>query len=140
MSENDKILINFLNKCGIVFDNFEHLNGLIVPRDIFTSIEKYNNIKEHIKDIKQIFSSSSLTSLQTGSFKSQKWPLLNLVRQILRAKNYNMNPIRKSAGYTESGKKKYNRFFVIKKIKDTEKEKPEEIKLNLDNLIKNKIT
>ncbi len=136
MSENNKILIQFLNKCGIVFENFEHINGLQVPRDLFTSSEKYENIKENIKDIKQIFSSSSLTSLQTAASNNQKWPLLNLVRQILKAKNYNMRPIRKSAGYTESGKKKYNRFFIIEKIKS----KPKNLELNLNNLIMNKIT
>ena len=49
----------------------------------------------------------------------QKWPLLNLVRQILKSNNYNMEPIRKSNGYTKEGKKKYLRFFIIKKIKST---------------------
>ena len=135
-SEHDKILIDFLNKCGIVFENFDHVNGLLLPREIFTDIEKYNSIKEDIKKIKQIFSSSSLTALQNNRSKKQKWPLLNLVRQILKAKNYNMQPIRKSAGYTDLGKKKYDRFFIIKKIKI----KPVKLDLNLNNLINNKIT
>ena len=62
--------------------NLDHINGLTVPREIFTDIEKYNSIKNDIKNIKQIFSSSSLTSLQNTHVKQQKWPLLNLVRQI----------------------------------------------------------
>jgi hypothetical protein len=136
ISENDKILIEFLNKCGIGFENFNNINGLTVSREIFTDIEKYNLIKINIKNIKQIFSSSSLTSLQTAASKNQKWPLLNLVRQILKAKNYNMKPIRKSAGYTDLGKKKYDRFFIIEKMKST----PEKLNLNLNNLITNKIT
>ena len=131
MAENDKILIGFLNKCGIIFDDFNNINGLLVPRDIFTSEEKYDAIKKEIKEIKQIFSSSSLTSLQNDAFKTQKWPLLNLVRQILKAKNFHMAPIRKSAGYTDTGKKKYNRFFQISKIKQV---KPLKIKLeNISN-------
>lgn len=134
ISENDKILIQFLNKCGIVFENFDHINGLTVPREIFTDIEKYNSIKNDIKNIKQIFSSSSLTSLQNTHVKQQKWPLLNLVRQILKAKNLNMKPIRKSAGYTDLGKKKYHRFFVIEKVKKTEK-----LELNIENLMSNKL-
>uniref|UniRef100_A0A6C0C1Z2 Uncharacterized protein n=1 Tax=viral metagenome TaxID=1070528 RepID=A0A6C0C1Z2_9ZZZZ len=129
MAENDKILISFLNKCGIVFEEFDMINGLLVPRYIFTSEEKYNSIRNEIKEIKQIFSSSSLTSLQTSAVKTQKWPLLNLVRQILKVKNYNMKPIRKSAGYTDTGKKKYDRFFQIEKIKQI---KP--LKINLHNL------
>ena len=47
--------------------------------------------------------------------KSQKWPLLNLVRQILNVYHYKMEPIRKADGYTLEGVKKYRRFFQIKK-------------------------
>ena len=31
-----------------------------------------------------------------------------------------MDPIRKSDGYTQDGKKKYKRYFIIKKLKDIE--------------------
>ena len=36
-----------------------------------------------------------------------------------------MEPIRKSNGYTQEGKKKYLRFFIIKKLKS--KEEAEEV-------------
>lgn len=49
MAENDKILIGFLNKCGIIFDDFNNINGLLVPREIFTSEEKYDAIKKKLK-------------------------------------------------------------------------------------------
>ena len=44
--------------------------------------------------------------------------ITNSVESELRA-NANMEPIRKSNGYTKEGKKKYLRFFIIKKIKST---------------------
>ena len=56
-----------------------------------------------------------MTSLQKNADKIQKWPLLNLARQILSFYNYKMEPIRKSDGYTLEGVKKYKRFFQIKK-------------------------
>ena len=56
-----------------------------------------------------------MTSLQKNADKSQKWPLLNLVRQILNVYHYKMDPIRKADGYTLEGIKKYRRFFQIKK-------------------------
>jgi hypothetical protein len=56
-----------------------------------------------------------MTSLQKTAAKSQKWPLLNLVRQILGVYKYNMRPVRKSDGYTKDGVKKYKRFFIIEK-------------------------
>ena len=58
-----------------------------------------------------------MTSLQKNAKTEQKWPLLNLVRQILSIYNYQMEPIRKSDGYTLEGIKKYKRFFQIKKNK-----------------------
>lgn len=116
MTDNDKILIEFLNKCGIVFEHFDNLNGMVIPRDVLISVEKYEKVKEEIKNIKKIFSSSSLTSLQTKAKGNQKWPLLNLVRQILKQKDYLMKPMRKSAGYNEQGQKKYIRSFQLQKI------------------------
>ena len=67
--------------------------------------------------MKQVFTSSALTSLQSTAEEHQKWPLLNLVRQILKIHSYMMKPIRKSDGYTKEGKKKYKRFFLITKVK-----------------------
>jgi len=74
--------------------------------------------------MRDCMSSSRLTCLQSTAELNQKWPLLNLVRQILKSNNYKMAPIRKSNGYTKEGKKKYLRFFVIKKLK-TKEEAPE---------------
>ena len=84
--------------------------------------KKYLDISQNIIELKKIFSSSMLTSLQTNAQKKQKWPLLNLVRQILKSNDYKMEPIRKSNGYTKDGKKKYLRFFLIKEIQDYPKE------------------
>ncbi len=117
MTENDKTLISFLNKCGIVFEHFDNLNGQIIPREFLISNVKYEKVKEDIKEIKKIFSSSSLTSLQNKAKGTQKWPLLNLVRQILKQKDYLMIPMRKSAGYNDQGQKKYIRSFRLEKTK-----------------------
>jgi len=120
MSEDKQTIKEFLNKCSIVFDEFSQLDGMLVPRDILLSKEKYELIKDDIEKMKKLYSSGSLTALQKNAFESQKWPLLNLVRQILKSNNFQMNPIRKSNGYTKEGKKKYLRFFMIKEIKSKE--------------------
>jgi len=117
MSSNDEIIKKFLNKCNIVFDEFSQLEGMNIPRETFLSKEVYNKVKNDIDEIKKFYSSGSMTSLQKNAETSQKWPLLNLVRQILKSNNYLMHPIRKSNGYTKDGKKKYLRYFVLKKIK-----------------------
>ena len=120
MTDSEDVVKDFLNKCSIVFDDYAQLDGMLVPRDVLLSKEKYESIKEDIDKMKKLYSSGSLTSLQKNAM-----PLLNLVRQILKSNNYKMDPIRKSNGYTKEGKKKYLRFFAIKKLKT--KQEAEEV-------------
>ena len=101
---------------GISFENISDLDGLMIPREQLLSDSKYDEIKKLIPELKKIYSSSFMTGLQRNAYKHQKWPLLNLIRQILNAYNYEMEPIRKSDGYTLEGVKKYKRFFQIKKM------------------------
>jgi len=117
MCSNEEIIKKFLNKCNIVFESFEQLDGMSIPRDVLLSNEVYEDVKKDIDEIKKFYSSGSMTALQKNAGTSQKWPLLNLVRQILKTNNYLMHPIRKSNGYTKDGKKKYLRYFILKKIK-----------------------
>ena len=125
MSINLQIIKDFLNKCSIVFDDFSQLDGMLIPRDLLLSNEKYEYVKDDIEKMKKLYSSGSLTALQKNAEASQKWPLLNLVRQILKSNNFKMDPIRKSNGYTKEGKKKYLRFFAIKQIKEKETQEVE---------------
>ena len=100
---------------GFEFDELKEIDGIIIPRETLLSDSKYDEIKNLIPELKNNFSSSLLTSLQKNADKSQKFPLINLVRQILNIYDYKMEPIRKSDGYTLEGVKKYKRYFQIKK-------------------------
>lgn len=110
----------FLMKCKIGLNQFHDLDGMLVPREIFLDKVVYDSVKEDISILKQLFTSSALTSLQSNAEDNQKWPLLNLVRQILRSCHYKMTPKRVSAGYTKEGKKIYKRMFIIEKLSQTE--------------------
>ncbi len=110
MDEQSKILLNTI---GVVFEIVEQLDGYIVEREQLLSIEKYEGLKKQVPSLKKKFSSSFMTSLQEPAFENQRWPLLNLVRQILNVYNFKMVPVRKSDGYTPEGVKKYKRFFRI---------------------------
>ena len=131
MCSNEEIIKKFLNKCNIVFESFEQLDGMSIPRDILLSKEIYEDVKKDIDEIKKFYSSGSMTALQKNAGKSQKWPLLNLVRQILKTNNYLMHPIRKSNGYTKDGKKKYLRYFILKKIKSVKESEKQESEKHL---------
>jgi hypothetical protein len=114
---------NILSIIGINFNELDDINGQMISRYFLLSDEKYDEIKNYIPDLKKTLSSSFMTSLQKSAEKNQKWPLLNLVRQILSVYGYNMEPIRKADGYTLDGKKKYKRYFLIvkKELKLNEK-------------------
>lgn len=107
---------NLFNEIGIPFEELNNLNGLYISREIFLNDSKYNDVKEKIPTLKKYFSSSLMTSLQKNAVKKQKWPLLNLTRQILKSMYFKMTPIRLSNGYTPQGKKLYRRMFLIEKI------------------------
>lgn len=126
-------VIEILNIVGIDFQKLnDNSDQLIIYRDTLIDPEKYKVVREKIDDLKTFFSSSFLTSLQENAHKKQKWPLLNLVRQLLKTNMYEMKPIRKSDGYTKDGKKKYIRFFLIQKVSSNTTEVSEEQENNLE--------
>jgi hypothetical protein len=106
-----------LNLAGIYFNDVNDIENIFFPRDQLLSDLKYEQAKKYIPELKKQFSSSFMTSLQDKAENCQKWPLLNLVRQILSVYNFNLVPVRKCDGYTPEGIKKYKRFFkIVKKI------------------------
>lgn len=130
MDEESKIILKII---GFEFEELKELEGLIIPRETLLSDSIYDKIKIKIPDLKKNYSSSFMTSLQKNADKAQKWPLLNLVRQILNVYHYKMDPIRKADGYTLEGVKKYRRFFQIKKkIFAQENDNSEEINDNVN--------
>lgn len=112
------LIKSILNKCNIIFDDFKTLDGLIIPRELFMDSKKINDIEQEIEKMKKIFSSSNMTCLHKNAVEKQKFPTLNLVRQILKSLRYKMEPVRKSAGYNKERKKIFVRYFRIVKIKE----------------------
>ena len=112
MDEESKSVLKII---GFELDELKDLDGSIIPREVLLSDNKYEQVKKLIPELKKNYSSSFMTSLQKNADKSQKFPLINLVRQILNVYDYKMEPIRKSDGYTLEGVKKYKRYFQIKR-------------------------
>ena len=122
-----------LKLIGLEFNQLNEIQEQLICREMLLSDTKYDDIKLHIPDLKKNYSSSFMTSLQKNADKSQKWPLLNLTRQLLSVYGYKMEPIRKADGYTLEGVKKYKRYFQIyrKEFENNTEIKKIEIK-NLD--------
>ena len=109
-------MINFFNKCELNCKTLKDLSGKQIPRDILLDYKLYNNLYDSICELKEIYSTTNTTCLQSSAESKQKWPLLNLVRQILKLNGYKLIPVRLSDGYTKDGKKQYIRYFLIQKI------------------------
>jgi hypothetical protein len=99
-------IIYFFNKCGLTCTKIEELNGLVISRESLLNDTLYNSLKIDIPKLKSVLSSTVFTSVQKNAANTQKWPLLNLVRQILRKYNYELVPKRICDGYTKDGVKK----------------------------------
>lgn len=115
--ENHETIIYFLNCCGITCKTIDEIDGAIIPREKLLNDELYEKLKVDIPKLKYLLSSSIFTSVQKNASSTQKWPLINLVRQILRKFNYELVPKRICDGYTKDGIKKYKRLFEVKIIK-----------------------
>ena len=124
---------NILLLIGIEINQLNEIKEQLVPREMLLSDSKYDEIKLYIPDLKKNYSSSFMTSLQKNADKSQKWPLLNLTRQLLNVYGYKMDPIRKADGYTLEGVKKYKRYFQVYKKVIQNSIEIKKIELNNDN-------
>jgi len=96
-------------------ESHELKEGLTIPRDMLLSKEKYEALKPDILELKKIFSSKCMTSMHACAEHNQKWPYLNLVRQVLKRMGYNIEPERRCAGRDGDGKKLFERFFRLHK-------------------------
>ena len=116
MEEVDACITDLLNKCGIVCEGVGNLDGMVISRELLLNMENYENVQENITLLKTLFSSSSHTSLQSSAWCKQRWPLLNLIRQILKLRGYVFQPKRLSNGYDADKKKQYRRVFIVRKV------------------------
>ena len=101
-----------------------HLS-LIFPRNILLDDEKYKTICENIHLLKiKGFKSYYLSTLINDKNSKQKWPLINLVRQLFKVCGYHLKPFRVSDGYSKTGKKLYKRYFKIEKMPEVKDNTP----------------
>ena len=102
-----------MNKIGLPIEEECDLENQLVPREMFLDKITYKKIYDEIPVLKNYIKSSNSTCLHKNAEASQRWPLLNITRQILKNYNYRMTPIRKAEGYAEDGSKIYKRYFLI---------------------------
>jgi hypothetical protein len=113
LSDRQQLILGMFNKLGYKYSSIEYLHNKEFDRKIF--LEAYaSDYMEFIPKLKQYFRSAKLDSLHANSIEKQKFPVINIFRQMLRCCNIHMKPKVVSLGYCKAtGKKRYKRKFTM---------------------------
>ena len=110
-----KKMIKFL---GIEFNELDELIGLEIDREEFLTpqiIEYYQTCKDLLRQTG--YTSGKLTSLHENNICKQRFPAVNMIRQVLRCNGLWLKPRAISNGYNKSsGQKNIKRSYVIVKL------------------------
>lgn len=112
--KNIELLKTMLNIIDIEFEELDDLVNTIIVRDFLLKEDiedKFIALQNNIKEVG--YSSSKLTSLHKNSVYSQKFPAINMLRQILKCNGLKLLPKKEYNGYTAMGHKIINRYFII---------------------------
>ena len=97
--------------------NEQDLFSVLVPRDLLLRVDVEQELTLLIDSLKEKYKSSKLNCLHKNRDDKQKFPGINLVRQILRCNGYHLKPVIYSRGYCKhSGKKIVDRNFKIVRL------------------------
>ena len=108
------IIFKLLSLININITNLNELENIEIERDVLLNPDLKSHFDLVINDLKKNLSSSKLNCLHDNKHSKQKWPQLNLLRQVLKSKGYIMIPNVKCMGYTNNGKKITKRYFTFK--------------------------
>ena len=113
------LLKKLLGHIGVNFQNKHELQDLIISRDSLLSQQIQDVFQTYQNELKEHgYKSGKLTSLHKNNLK-QKFPAINMLRQILKCNGILMKPKIESIGYNRvTGQKIVKRNFILKLIED----------------------
>ena len=110
-------LYTLLKIINILPNRKEDLIDITIEQDIMKSPAIISQYYKLIPELKKYYNSEMLTCLHKNSLKKQKFPAINMLRQILKCNNLKLKPYSTSNGYDKSnGKKIVRRFYIITSI------------------------
>lgn len=113
--------------------NEQDLFSVLVPRDLLLRVDVEQQLTLLIDSLKEKYKSSKLNCLHKNRDDKQKFPGINLVRQILRCNGYHLKPVIYSRGYCKhSGKKIVDRNFKIIRLDNYQEIKQAQEKVEQD--------
>ena len=117
MDKKKDSIIKLFSIIGYNINSLEDLENITLNHKALQSQELVTKFYKLIPDLREIYDSHYLTCLHNNSIKKQKFPVINMLRQILKCNNYKLKPKIVTHGYNPITKAKIiERFFTINKI------------------------
>ena len=113
---NLDVIKKFFSIINISVDNLDSLELLELDRDLLLKETINSEFSKLVEESKKVYNSSKLTSLHKNRLEKQKFPAINLLRQILKCNHYKLTPKTISLGYHKNGRKIIKRSYIINKI------------------------
>ena len=110
-----ELLLKLLKIINIDIDEKDSLLNYTFERDILLDQNVIDKYYEMIKNLKKNYTSDILTCLHTNSTIKQRFPGINMLRQILKCNGLKLKPKVVSMGYI-GDVKMVKRFFTIVSI------------------------
>jgi len=115
--QKEILLLKLFETIGVKKKNINQLDNYELSRDILLDKNVIKKCYNMINELRKEYSSNELTCLHINSINKQKFPGINMFRQITKENNLNMKPVVVSNGYCPiTGNKKVIRSFIINKL------------------------
>ena len=123
--EKTQLIKELLKIIDIKLEN-KKLNEIIIEQEQLKQREIILKFRELIPKLKKYYNSEMLNCLHKNSLDKQKFPAVNMFRQILKCNNFKMEPYVISKGYDKfSGKKLVERYYRIRDLNNNDEIKEE---------------
>lgn len=119
-NQGTDLIKEMLTVLQIKFEIIDELDGVIIERDLLLVEEVSKHLLSFQDKIKNSgYKTGTLTSLHKNNNDKQKWPEVNILRQLLKCNGIKLKPFIKSNGYDKkTGKKNVIRYYRFEKIID----------------------
>jgi len=113
--ESMEIIKEIFSIINYTIDTKEDLFKLLICQKYLRSDEFKYKLNELIPKLKENYKSCKLTCLHKNSLDKQKFPSINMIRQILKCNNLFLKPHVICKGYYKNTNKKiFERYYVIR--------------------------
>ena len=118
--KNIELIKKLFFPLNIELEKLEDLHDIEIDRDLLFKNETKLEYDKLIFEFKALYKTSRLNCLHENRNSKQKFPQVNLLRQILKCNNLKLKPKTVSLGYSKiTGKKMVKRSYIIKDLLST---------------------